>query len=146
MPRISIYDPPGCCSTGVCDPGLSDQMTQFATAIDALMKAGHDVARYNMGTQPGAFVENKMVKAALDSDGMDCLPLVMLDDKIVSKGQYLDRAGLGASVGIEIPGGQKQASCCATEAPAEKAEASGCCGPAVSEKAEEKAATTGCCG
>ena len=48
MLRIAIYDPPGCCSTGVCDPGLSDQMTQFATAIDALMKSGHDVARFNM--------------------------------------------------------------------------------------------------
>ena len=159
MPRISIYDPPGCCSTGVCDPGLSDEMTQFATAIDALMKAGHDVARYNMGTQPGAFVENKVVKAALDSDGMDCLPLVLLGDEIVSKGAYLDRAGLGASVGIEIPGG-KASACCATEttkAPAKAEEASGCCGPAVeesagccgpaaSEKAEEKAAATSCCG
>ncbi|MEK9753363.1 MAG: arsenic metallochaperone ArsD family protein [Rhodospirillaceae bacterium] len=147
MPRISIYDPPGCCSTGVCDPGLSDQMTQFATAIDTLMKAGHDVARYNMGTQPGAFVENKLVKATLDSDGMDCLPLVMLGDEIVSKGEYLDRAALGAKVGIDIPGAQKASACCAAEpAQPQAAEAAGCCGPAASDKAEEKAATTSCCG
>ncbi len=130
MPRISIYDPPGCCSTGVCDPGLSDQMTQFATAIDALMKAGHDVARYNMGTQPGAFVENAAVKQALDTDGMECLPLVLLGDEIVSKGAYLDRAGLGQKIGIEIPSAAK----------------SSCCGPAPSEKTEEKAEAASCCG
>ncbi len=129
MPRISIYDPPGCCSTGVCDPGLSDQMTQFAVAIDALMKAGHDVARYNMGAQPGAFVENAVVKAALDSDGMDCLPLVLLGDEIVSKGAYLGRAELGDKVGIEIPAGAA-APCCGPkkEPEQEEAQASGCCG------------------
>ncbi len=126
MSRISIYDPPGCCSTGVCDPGLSDQMTQFATAIDALMKGGHDVARFNMGSTPGAFVENAVVKNALDTDGMDCLPMVLLGDEIVSKGAYLNRAELGEKVGIEIPAAGTS-SCCG-ENKAEEAEASGCCG------------------
>lgn len=127
MPRIAIYDPPGCCSTGVCDPGTSDAMTQFATAIDALMKSGHDVARFNMGTQPGAFVENAAVKNALDTDGMDCLPLVLLDDEIVSKGAYLNRAELGDKVGIEITAAKATTSCCGSEDGTE-AEASGCCG------------------
>jgi len=127
MSRISIYDPPGCCSTGVCDPGLSDQMTQFATAIDALMKSGHDVARFNMGSQPGAFVENAVVKQALDSDGMDCLPLVLLGDEIVSKGAYLDRNELGAKVGIEIPAA-KASSCCGPSEDKTEKETAGCCG------------------
>ena len=125
MPRIAIYDPPGCCSTGVCDPGLSDQMTQFATAIDTLMKSGHDVARFNMGTQPGAFVENSTVKSALDSDGLDCLPLVLLDDKIVSKGAYLNRSELGKKVGIQIMATPSSSNC----APAtdNKTDDSSCC-------------------
>ena len=126
MRRIAIYDPPGCCSTGVCDPGLSDQMTQFATAIDALMKSGHDVARFNMGSQPGAFVENATVKSALDDDGMDCLPLILLDDKIVSKGAYLNRAELGAKVGINIS--DANSASCNGSVSAEEAETSSCCG------------------
>ena len=126
MPRIAIYDPPGCCSTGVCDPGLSDQMTQFATAIDALMKSGHDVARFNMGSQPGAFVENGTVKSALDDDGMDCLPLILLDGKIVSKGAYLNRAELGAKVGINISAASSASRC--DSGSAEEAETSSCCG------------------
>ena len=108
MARISIYDPPGCCSTGVCDPGLSDSMTQFATAIDSLMKNGHDVARYNMASQPGAFVENPKVKEVLDTDGMEGLPLVLMDNKVVSKGVYLNRLELGQKVGIDIPPSESQ--------------------------------------
>ena len=126
MSRIAIYDPPGCCSTGVCDPGLSDQMTQFATAIDTLMKSGHDVARFNMGTQPGAFVENPIVKSALDSEGLDCLPLVLLDDEIVSKGAYLNRSELGEKVGVEIVVAASS-SCCAPDTE-DKTDSSNCCG------------------
>ncbi|MBM09640.1 MAG: arsenical resistance operon transcriptional repressor ArsD [Magnetovibrio sp.] len=126
MSRIAIYDPPGCCSTGVCDPGLSDQMTQFATAIDTLMKSGHDVARFNMGTQPGAFVENSTVKSALDSDGLDCLPLVLLDDKIVSKGAYLNRSELGQKVGIEITATPGSSDC--TPTTDNKIDETSCCG------------------
>ncbi|MAH83822.1 MAG: hypothetical protein CBB68_05600 [Rhodospirillaceae bacterium TMED8] len=122
MTRIAIYDPPGCCSTGVCDPGLSDQMTQFATAIDALMKAGHDVARFNMGSEPGAFVENSTVKHALDIDGMECLPMVLLGEKIVSKGAYLNRTELSAKVGIEIPSAPAK-----NENQSKDAAASSCC-------------------
>ena len=128
MPRISIYDPPGCCSTGVCDPGTSDAMTQFATAIDALMKSGQEVERYNMGTQPGAFVENAVVKNALDTDGMDCLPMVLLDDEIVSKGAYLNRAELSDKVGIEIATAGTGGCCGSEEDSKAAAEVTGCCG------------------
>ena len=125
MSRIAIYDPPGCCSTGVCDPGLSDQMTQFASAIDTLIKSGHDVARFNMAAQPGAFVENSTVKSALDSDGLDCLPLVLLDDEIVSKGAYLNRSELGEKVGVEIIAAASS-SCCAPDTE-DKTDSSNCC-------------------
>ena len=125
MPRISIYDPPGCCSTGVCDPGLSDQMTQFATAIDALVKSGHNVVRFNMGAQPGAFVENTIVKSVLDKEGMECLPLVLLDNTIVSKGAYLDRAELGNKIGIEITP-VVSGNCCTPQSD-EESELSNCC-------------------
>ena len=125
MSRIAIYDPPGCCATGVCDPGLSDQMTQFASAIDTLLKSGQDVARFNMGTQPGAFVENSTVKSALDSDGLDCLPLVLLDDEIVSKGAYLNRSELGEKVGVEIIAAASS-SCCAPDTE-DKTDSSNCC-------------------
>lgn len=118
MARIAIYDPPGCCSTGVCDPGLSETMAQFASAIERLVKQGVDVERYNLGSQPGAFAENPLIKGALDSDGMDCLPLVTVDERIVSKGAYLNWDQLCDKVGID--GGESAA--------AETPDAPACCG------------------
>ena len=91
-----------------------------------LIKSGHDVARFNMGTQPGAFVENSTVKSALDSDGLDCLPLVLLDDEIVSKGAYLNRSELGEKVGVEIVVAASS-SCCAPDTD-DKTDSSNCCG------------------
>ena len=116
MPRIAIYDPPGCCSTGVCDPGLSESMAQFASAIERLIKQGVDVERYNLGSQPGAFAENPVIKGALDSDGMDCLPLVIIDGAIARKGGYMTRTELGEKLGLAVP----------ETAPA--GAAGGCCG------------------
>lgn len=102
MPRIAIYDPAGCCSTGVCDPAMSEDMAQFAAAIEGLTQQGVEVERYELSSQPGAFVQNTVVKGALDSHGVECLPLIIVDGEIVSKGAYLNRADLSAKVGIEI--------------------------------------------
>ena len=127
MPRIAIYDPPGCCSTGVCDPGLSESMAQFAAAIERLIKQGIDVERYNLGAQPGAFADNPLIKGTLDSDGMDCLPLVVVDDRIVSKGAYLDWAELTGKVGIDGADGADDTDDAGTD-DAAAAKASACCG------------------
>lgn len=101
MPSISVYEPPGCCSSGACGPEVEESMAEFAAALVWVEKHGVEVARYNLGYQPGAFAENTDVRDAIDSDGMDCLPLVMADDKIISKGVYLSKKELVEKAGIE---------------------------------------------
>jgi len=128
MPRIAIYDPAGCCSTGVCDPATSDAMAQFASAIDGLTKQGVEVERYELSSNPGAYVENAVVKNALDTDGVDCPPLVIVDGEIVSKGSYLSRDELSAKTGVEIPEGEAPSCCGPAEDTKEEADASSCCG------------------
>lgn len=121
MARIAVYEPAGCCATGVCDPGTGDMMAQFASAMDGLNKQGVEVERYELSSRPDAFATNETVKAALESDGVDCLPLIIVDGEIVSKGTYLDKAGLGAKVGIEITG-EAAAVCCGPSADDAKSE------------------------
>jgi hypothetical protein len=129
MARIAVYEPAGCCSTGVCDPSTSDAMAQFASAMEGLNKQGVDVERFELSSRPDAFASNKTVKAALESDGVECLPLIMVDGEIVSKGMYLDKDALGAKVGIEIAATAAQ-SCCGpsdVKAEAKEEETSICC-------------------
>ena len=119
MAKISVYDPPMCCSTGVCGPDEDDIPAMFAAALDWAQKNGAEIERYNLGHQPGAFTDNATVKGLLDSDGMDCLPLVLVDDEVFVKGDYPSRDALGARLGLgDAPAVETKATasqgCCPT--------------------------------
>ncbi len=115
MSKISIYDPPQCCATGACGPDADDELAQFAATLEWLKEEGVAVERFNLGHQPGAFVQNATVKSTLDSDGMDCLPMVIVDGEIAKKGGYMTREELGARLKLAVPA-------------AATAAAGGCCG------------------
>ena len=102
MTMLNVYDPPGCCATGACSPEEDDELAQFASALEKFRKAGIEVNRFNLGHEPGAFVENATVKSLLDSDGMECLPMIMIDDEVVSKGGYISLTQLGGRLGVDL--------------------------------------------
>ncbi|MBX9590949.1 MAG: arsenite efflux transporter metallochaperone ArsD [Hyphomonadaceae bacterium] len=100
MAKLSVYDPPMCCSTGVCGPDGDDQLAQFAAALGWVRESGVQVERYDLGHQPGAFATNAFVKELLEKDGMACLPLVLVDGDVFAKGEYPSREAIGARLGI----------------------------------------------
>jgi|SRR5689334_6507654 len=100
MNAIDVYDPPQCCATGACSPDADDQLAQFAATLEWLRARGVSVSRYNLGHQPGAFVQNPVVKGTLETDGIGSLPLVVADGSVVSKGRYPSRAELAALTGL----------------------------------------------
>lgn len=125
MNQLDVYDPATCCATGVCGPGVDDSLAQFASALEALRERGVAVSRYNLSQQPGAFAGHPAVSAALKQDGVGCLPLVLADGQILSRGRYPSRAELGLAkprVGIAVAA----ASCCAPAA-ADVTDGSKCC-------------------
>ena len=100
MSTVDIYDPPQCCATGACGPDADDELAQFASSLEWLKERGIAVSRYNLGHQPGAFVQNATVKSTIDKDGMACLPLVIADGRIVAQGRYPTRTELGEKLGL----------------------------------------------
>lgn len=119
MPDIKIFDPPMCCSTGVCGPDEDDELAQFASALEWAKKQGASVDRYNLGQQPGAFAQDAKVKGLLESDGVECLPLVFVDGEVLTKAGYPSRAALADKLGLEAAS--------AESAKEEKVAASGGC-------------------
>ncbi len=96
MKSIEIYDPPMCCSTGVCGVDPDDQLARFASDIDWLRRQGVAVRRYNLGQEPMAFMTNAEVhRIVAESQGRD-LPIVMVDGRVASKGMYLTREQLAS--------------------------------------------------
>jgi len=88
MKTIQVYDPPMCCSTGICGTDINPDLVNFAAMLAQLGTHGVKVERYNLGQQPMAFVENVAVKALLDKEGAEALPLIFLDREIYLKGRY----------------------------------------------------------
>jgi hypothetical protein len=88
MKTIQIYDPPMCCSTGICGIDFNPDLVPFSAMLNELTKLGIKVERYNLGQQPMAFAQNPDVRALLESDGQDALPLHFWDGKLQLKGRY----------------------------------------------------------
>jgi hypothetical protein len=89
---IQIYDPPMCCSTGLCGNDIDPALVNFAALLKQLSRKGVKVERFNLGQQPMAFVQNAAVKAFLDKDGVEVLPLIFVDGAVHAKGRYLTDA------------------------------------------------------
>ena len=91
MKIITVYDPPMCCSTGVCGTDVDAELAAFAGFLEKL-RGKANVTRYNLGQQPLAFVENPLVKGLLDKEGADALPAVIVDGEVLCSGRYPDGA------------------------------------------------------
>jgi AhpD family alkylhydroperoxidase len=98
--KLQVFDPPMCCSTGVCGPSPDPALPQFASDLQWLAKEGIAVDRFNLAQQPQAFASNELVKTALTQYGNDCLPLILVNGAIVNRGSYPTRKELATLAGL----------------------------------------------
>ena len=103
MKTIQIYDRPMCCSTGVCGPSVDPVLPRFAADLAWLKSLGHHVDRYNLAQQPLAFTQNSQIHQLLKNQGTDCLPVVLVDGQVVSRGDYPSRDQLATWINATEP-------------------------------------------
>lgn len=127
MKKLEVFDPAMCCSSGVCGPSVDPVLSRFSADLDWLAGKKVGVTRYNLSQEPKAFADNALVSAALRKDGPECLPIIVMDGKIVSKKKYPSRSQLAAWAGVKL----------STEA---ESSAQSCCAPS-----KTKGAAKGCC-
>lgn len=99
---VRIYDRAMCCSTGVCGPQVDPVLPRFAADLEWLKERGHDVARFNLAQDPAAFANNPAVREMLAAEGVDCLPLVIVDSVVVSRRDYPSREDLALWTGTPL--------------------------------------------
>ncbi len=102
MRTLHVYDPAMCCSTGVCGPEPDPVLPRFAADFHWLANQGVQVERYNLAQQPQAFAASELVKEALAQYGVECLPLVVVNNAIMSRGRYPERHELARFVGLRV--------------------------------------------
>jgi len=107
MIKIEVFDPPLCCSTGVCGPDPDARLAIFAADLNWLETQGVEVRRYNLAQEPAAFTANPLVREIVEMTGGDGLPVVTIDGRVASQGAYPSRerlrelAGLDGSTGAQ---------------------------------------------
>lgn len=88
MKKMIIFDPGMCCSTGVCGPSVDKELLRISTVINRLKNKGILVERHNLTNNPQIFVDNKDINTMLNNDGIDVLPVTMVDDIVVKTKAY----------------------------------------------------------
>jgi hypothetical protein len=99
--KIQVFDPPLCCSTGICGTDVDQALIDISADLDWLKSKGGNVERFNLAQQPLAFVQTPAVKSALETQGNEVLPVTLLDDIVVLTGRYPNRSELADW--LEIP-------------------------------------------
>lgn len=88
MKKMIIFDPAMCCSTGVCGPGVDPELLRVSTILNNLKNKGVIVERHNLTSSPQAFVDNKTINNLLNTEGVDILPVIIVDDEVVKTKGY----------------------------------------------------------
>lgn len=101
MAKIQVFDPAMCCSTGVCGPTVDTALVHFAADVEWLAREGVEVERFNLSSHPRAFMASATVRSTLQREGTECLPLVLVNGEVVSRGAYPTRPQLAAWAGLE---------------------------------------------
>jgi hypothetical protein len=99
--NVQVFDKPMCCSTGICGPQVDQALVLFAGDLDWLRRQGVNVERFNLSQQPRAFATQPDVRAALQTKGVDVLPIIRVDGRIVCQGTYPSRAVLASWAHVE---------------------------------------------
>lgn len=102
MAKMQIFDPAMCCSTGVCGPSVDPTLPQFAADLDWLKSKGVEVERFNLAQQVAEFTGNVKVKQALNSQGTQILPMILVDGEVKASGGYPNRKDLARFAGVEL--------------------------------------------
>jgi AhpD family alkylhydroperoxidase len=103
-PVIEVYDPPMCCSSGVCGPDPDPQLGRFSADLAWLRRKGFEVRRHNLAQEPLAFTQNPEVKRLIDETDGKGLPAILLDGRMKQHGTYPSRSELAGWLGVPEDG------------------------------------------
>jgi len=120
MKKIEIFDPAMCCPTGVCGPSIDSELLRIATVVNGLKEKGIFIQRHGLAAEPQDFVDNKVVSDILQKEGVDVLPITLVEGKIVKTKEYPTNQELSGWIGVEIEAKPAKADGCCCES-------KGCC-------------------
>jgi hypothetical protein len=87
---VELFDPPMCCSTGLCGPTLDQTLLNVNEMVINLGKEGLKIERYQMTSNPNAFLNNPDVMRLVQEQQLTALPITVIKGKVIKTGAYPD--------------------------------------------------------
>src|SRR5688572_28908647 len=94
MTKLQVFDKPLCCSSGVCGPDVDPALVAFSADLQWLERQGVEVQRINPAHQSALFASSELVREELKQHGNNCLPVVVVNNAVVSRGVFPSRSQL----------------------------------------------------
>ena len=85
---VEFFDPPMCCPTGLCGPTLDQTLLDINEMILSLQRDNLRVERYQMASNPNAFLGNAEVMKLVREKQMEALPIIVVHGKVIKVGAY----------------------------------------------------------
>jgi hypothetical protein len=85
---VEFFDPPMCCPTGLCGPTLDQTLLDVNEMILNLQAEGISFQRYQMASNPQAFLNNLEVMRLVRENQMGALPIIVVKGKVIKTGAY----------------------------------------------------------
>lgn len=85
---VEFFDPPMCCPTGLCGPTLDQALLDVNEMILTLQRENLSICRYQMTSQPNAFLSNPEVMKLVREKQMEALPIIVVRGKIIKTSGY----------------------------------------------------------
>lgn len=99
---VEFFDPPMCCPTGLCGPTLDQTLLDVNEMILALQRNNVRVERYQMSSNPNAFLNNADVMKLVREKQMEALPIIVVRGKVIKVGSYPNAEEIRAALNGEI--------------------------------------------
>ena len=86
--KIVIYDPPMCCSSGVCGPNPDQTLIELQDMLSKLKNQGQTIERYVITQSPEKFKENPQIIKLIQEQNLKVLPITTVNNNVVKTGEY----------------------------------------------------------
>jgi hypothetical protein len=85
---VEFFDPPMCCPSGLCGPALDQTLLNVNEMVMSLQRENLRVERYQMTSNPNAFLGNAEVMKLVREKQMDALPIIVVRGEVIKVGAY----------------------------------------------------------
>lgn len=85
---VEFFDPPMCCPTGLCGPTLDQTLLDVNEMILTLQGENLRVERYQMTSNPNAFLGNAEVMKLVREKQLEVLPITVVRGKVIKAAAY----------------------------------------------------------